>query len=87
MSLSDGEYKVIWNSKDDARELYHLVTDPGEGHNVAEEEEEKARELQSQAEELILIPEPEPFRYKSRPKAITIDEKLFSRLRALGYIE
>ena len=87
MSLSDGEYKVIWNSKDDARELYHLVTDPGEGHNVAEEEEEKARELQSQAEELILIPEPEPFRYKSRPKAITIDEKLLSRLRALGYIE
>ena len=79
--------KLIWNKKNDAKELYHLQIDPWEEKNIAYEEKEKTQELQSQLENLLQRPDATPFHYKPTPEIISLDEDLLKRLRGLGYIE
>jgi choline-sulfatase len=87
VALTTENYKLIWNKKNDAKELYHLQRDPREENNIAYEEKEKTQELQSQLENLLQRPDETPFHYRSAPKKISFDEDLLKRLRGLGYIE
>ena len=87
VALTTGNYKLIWNKKNDAKELYHLQKDPGEEKNIAYEEKEKTQELQSELENLLQSPDEMPFHYKPTPEKASLDEDLLKRLRGLGYIE
>lgn len=86
ISLNSGGYKLIWNKESDSKELYHLLIDPQEIHNIAQEEEEKCQELQSQLENFLQVAEEKPFHYKPKPEKISFDEDLLIRLRDLGYL-
>ena len=87
VALTTGDYKLIWNKKNDAKELYHLQIDPGEKNNMVYREKEKTQELQSQLENLLQSPDETSFHYQSAPKKISLDEDLIKRLKGLGYIE
>jgi arylsulfatase A-like enzyme len=87
ISFNTGDYKLIWDKHTDIKELYHLVTDPQEKHNIADEEKGKCDDLQTQAKRIIQHPEETLFHYKPSPTKISFDEDLLKRLRGLGYIE
>ena len=85
VSLNSGEYKLIWDKKNNTHELYHLSSDPEEKNNIAEKDEEKLREAQAQLKDILQPPKERPFHYK--PKKLKLDEELLARLRGLGYVE
>ncbi|MFH0813043.1 MAG: sulfatase [Pseudomonadota bacterium] len=87
ISITTGEYKLIWNKNNDAKELYHLVSDPKELQNIAEPEEGKCHDLQSQLKNLIYTPNEKPFQYKPKPQKLSFNEEVLLRLRNLGYID
>ncbi len=72
-------HKYIWASDGD-HQLYHLQTDPGETHNVIDDDPETAVALAQQLEQWIS-------QYKRRQQDdMSIDESVVNRLEALGYI-
>ena len=87
IALTTGEYKLIWHKKDDARELYHLASDPEEKHDLAEQNQETSQELQSELQRLMHTPEEEPFRYKPKVRQVNFDEDVLRRLKTLGYLD
>jgi len=87
IAFNTGEYKLIWNKKEDTKELYHLPSDPQETQNLAEQDEETSGRLQTQLKKLIYTPVEKPFQYKTKDRKVKFDEDVLSRLRALGYID
>ena len=87
ISFNTGNYKLIWDKQTDTKELYHLVTDPQEKNNIADEEKEKCRDLQTQINIFLQPSDESPFHYKPNRKKISLDEDLLKRLRGLGYID
>ncbi|WAC06414.1 MAG: sulfatase [Thermodesulfobacteriota bacterium] len=87
ISFNTGDYKIIWNKQTDAKELYHLATDPHEKNNIADEKKEACDDLQTRMKKIIQPPEEAPFHYKPSPAKVCVDDDLLNRLRGLGYID
>ena len=75
------QYKYTWKSNDQ-HELYNLVDDPGESHNLINSEPEVARCLQGQLEEWQCA----HGNQKTEKRQADFDEVVEERLRALGYM-
>jgi len=75
-SLRDGRYKFIEAPRP---ELYDLETDPGETHNIHEEDPARAEELRRSLEELAGSGHVVPEREQMAPETL-------QRLAALGYV-
>ncbi|MDE0887303.1 MAG: sulfatase [Myxococcota bacterium] len=80
--LRTRQHKLIWYD-DDRIELYDLAADPGETHDLAEENPELARELLQKLEDWA---DTQGTPIQTKPLEIT-DPATQERLRALGYIE
>jgi len=88
MAIQNEEYKLIFSDKNET-ELYHIKSDIGEKENIAVQFPEKAAELKRAFYEIV-----GKYKYEeSQEKLIHAgysaadEEKMFQRLKALGYIE
>jgi arylsulfatase A-like enzyme len=85
-------WKLIWAS-DGSRELYHVLDDPDEEHNLAEQEPERVRELTALLEERLRDLAGHDFRLDQEepPDGIDgfvgLDRDTLERLRSLGYVQ
>ena len=78
-ALDEADRKMIWSGYGETYELYDLVTDPGEHHNLSAQEptrvERMAADLDRQIQEWVKAPVAE------------IDQEALRQLRSLGYVE
>ena len=91
VSFSTGDYKLILDSRTNARELYHLPSDPHERSNRAAQDEAVVQQLEGQVQSLLSSPEDTAQKTKTKakrkPDKITLDDHVLQQLRGLGYIE
>ena len=79
------DWKYIWWPTEKKKELFHLVGDPGELSNVAEEQAETAKKLHRQLEDWMKDNEQKG--KTTRIASNTLSEDTIDKLRALGYIK
>ncbi len=77
--LVHGKWHYIWSVKP---ELYDLNRDPGEKHNLVEDEPEKAKLLQSRLQELLA----DQHRKAGERRSFVPDQETVRRLQSLGYV-
>jgi arylsulfatase A-like enzyme len=79
-------FKYIWDSKHPNQpQLYDLLADPGEEHDVSDQYPQEVGRFQAHVDEhLRRVAETEPVRPVQKPE---YEEEVASRLRDLGYIE
>jgi choline-sulfatase len=91
VSLSEGDYKLIWKRKEDRCELYHLPSDPGEVRDLAPQEEDKTTQAKAALEQQLrspVNPEDKSPRPRSKsPRKAEFDSDILARLRGLGYLD
>jgi arylsulfatase A-like enzyme/Flp pilus assembly protein TadD len=78
--IRDGEWKYIQAPKP---ELYHVVSDAGELHNVINQHEAKAREL---AFRLKKVEEKYSAKAEEEPASVELDAESLQKLQSLGYL-
>ncbi len=78
-SIVDGKYKLIWSS-DESHELYDLQVDPGELHNLFQQEQEIATAILSR---LLPVANEAAYQNKNGNGAQTASQ--LKRMRAHGY--
>jgi arylsulfatase A-like enzyme len=86
IAMRTDDYKYIW-ARDECDELYYIEQDPGESHNLIDQEPTKADELQARLREWLWANG--PLEDKGQDYAVSkveIDKEIEERLRALGYI-
>ena len=80
MAVGDGRYKFILAPR---RELYDLQTDPGEAHDLSNEQRSRADALESALRSMLARVSQ---RRRRRSNGSAIDPDAEARLRALGYV-
>lgn len=91
VSLSEGDYKLIWKRNEDRCELYHLPSDPGEHHDLACDDEAKTAQIKAALEQhLHKPPDQDTTPSRRKPKSsrtLELDSDIVARLRGLGYLD
>ena len=91
VSLICGEYKLIWNTCSQSSELYNLVLDPLEQHNLAEHEPAVVERLLPQIHDLLHQQKEDPVvqhrKRKEAPRIAVFEKEILQQLRGLGYID
>lgn len=91
VSLSEGDYKLIWKRNEDRCELYHLPSDPGELYDLAQEQVEKTAQTKATLEQQLTKSQgQEDTPARPRPKSsrkVKLDSNIVARLRGLGYLD
>lgn len=82
-ALIGSEWKLVINDKTNVQELYNLINDPAEQHNLAAAQPEKAKQLGGNIQKLILSLTPAPKKGGEKPMQKDKEEML----RSLGYIQ
>ena len=80
-AMYDGDFKWIWDSRG-KHELYDVVKDPAEEHNLRGTLPERERKFETELAPLI-----EESKQLSSLSTPELDKELKARLRALGYIK
>lgn len=84
-AIRTATHKFIWSSNG-RHELYDLVADPAEAHNVVHEQPDLAATLSRQLQDWLASFVPTE-RTETIAVEDTADERVFERLRELGYVE
>lgn len=84
-SMRTPEWKYIWWPNEKKQELYDLVLDPGELHNVAEQHQKEAANLHRQVTSWMEVNKTQG----SSIKAFThnLDKETIEKLKSLGYMK
>ncbi|HIF99166.1 MAG TPA: DUF4976 domain-containing protein [Myxococcales bacterium] len=81
-SLRRGQYKLIFNSKDEDWALYDLENDPQEAHNLASKKPALVAEITAEMRARYADFDPSP----APEDRVELDADELERLRALGYV-
>jgi arylsulfatase A-like enzyme len=82
-SIRSGSHTMVYTSDGDRYELFDLVEDPGEQHDISAQEPKLFAELKRQMIERYLNFNAKP----TEETNVQLDQQMIDRLRALGYIQ